>query len=390
DLNLLQYIQRQIHAFQIQGEDHFEQLHDLNMDWLISIANTTQDEPDLRMFNYAHQPNGTDAFFSNSLPEPIYPTRFYRAVNEDSIWASLNNKIPFKQWNDLDGFAKFGGGFVGSERGFTEQTFQFDGTSGWRDPNLVGTPNNYFTPENLLYTIQTNRNGTNYIFQRRFTQTVGTSFYNGEQQIPAGYAMTELPLTGRFKMIGGARLESTHLAVTGGTPGRITNSLINQLDVMPAVSGVYQIVSNMYLRASFSQTVARPTFREIAPYRSYDPFQDQIIEGNPGLQLTDIDNYDLRWEYYPKPGTVFSLSGFYKHLSHPIEKVSLTFGGDLVTFENREEATLYGVELEANTRLDLLDDSLEEFQVGFNFAYIVSEVSLTPTELVNKQILFPG
>ncbi|MBX3734472.1 MAG: TonB-dependent receptor [Verrucomicrobiae bacterium] len=389
DANLLQWTQRQIHAFQIQGTDRFERLHEMETDWLISIANTSQDEPDLRMFNYAHQPNGTGAFFSNSLPEPIVPTRFYRTINEDAIWSSLNNKLPFKQWADLDGHVKFGGGFNGAQRQFTEQTFQFDGTSGWSGPTIVGTPNNYFNATNILYTTTTNRNGINYSFQRRFVPAVGTSFYNGQLQIPAGYAMAELPLLERFKIVGGARMESTLLGVDGGSAGRQTNSLISQLDVMPAVSTVFQIVTNMNLRASFSQTVARPTFREIAPYRSYDPYGNEIIEGNPNLQMTDITNYDLRWEYFPRPGTVFSVSGFYKYLEQPIEKVAVTFGGGIVTFENRKDATLYGIELEANTRLDILDESLDEFIVGFNFAWIKSEVEWTATELANKQVLFP-
>ncbi|MBN8245995.1 MAG: TonB-dependent receptor [Verrucomicrobia bacterium] len=393
DSNLLQWTQRQIHAFQIQGTDRFEHLHDMETDWLISMANTSQDEPDVRMFNYAHQPDGTGAIFSNSLPEPIFPTRFYRDILEDSIWASLNNKVPFRNWTENDGFVKFGGGFVGAERQFNEQTIVYDGgpqfVSGWSGPDIIGTPNNYLTPGSLTYTTSTNNNGINYSFQREFFPAVGTSFYSGQQQIPAGYAMTELPLTDGFKLITGARLESTYLSVVGGTPSRITNSLINQLDVMPSVSGVYQIVTNMNLRAAFSQTVARPTFREIAPYRSYDPTGNEIIEGNPNLVMTDISNYDVRWEYFPRPGTVFSVSGFYKHLQNPIEKVAVTFGGGVVTFENRKEANLYGVELEANTRLDFLDDALDEFSVGFNFAYIKSVVEWTPTELANKQVLFP-
>ena len=391
DLNSLYWTQRQIHAFQIQGDDHFEKLHDLHTDWLISIANTSQDEPDLRYFNFFRQADGSFATFGNSLPEPVWPTRYYRYINEDSIWATLNNQVPIKQWLDLDGFVKFGGGFNGSQREFTEDTYQFSGGSGWeaQQPPFIATPNNYFTSENILYTTVTNRNGINYIFQRRFQQGLSPSFYDGQQQIPAGYAMTELPLTERLKLITGARVESTYMSVVGGTPLQQTNSLINQLDVMPSVSGVYQIVTNMDIRAAFSQTVARPTYREIAPYRSYDPYSNQIIEGNPNLTMTEINNYDLRWEYYPQPGTMFSVSGFYKHLTDPIEKVAVTFGGGVVTFENRNEANLYGIELEANSKLAFVDDALEEFQVGFNFAYIKSEVELTQTEYDNKIILFP-
>ncbi len=387
ELNTLQWVQRQIHTFQVRGDDHFEDFLNWNTDWLVSLANTSQDEPDLRYFNYARQPDGSDPFFSNSLPEPILPTRYYRYINEDSKWAVLNNKIPYQQWSGLEGFAQFGGGYNGSQREFTEQTFQFNGTSAWGQPP---TPNNYFTPDNMQYTSQVTARGTNYVFQRWFQEGISPAYYNGEQQIPAGYVMTELPIVEKFKMGGGLRLENTLLAIQGGGGAAgVTNSLINQLDLMPAVNGTYQIVTNMNLRASFSQTVARPSYRELAPYRSYDTAGDEIVEGNPNLKMTSIDNYDLRWEWYPRPGSVLSVSGFYKYLQNPIEKVALTFGGGIVTFENRQEASLYGLELEANTKLDVLDESLEEFIVGFNFAYIESKVNLTPTEIQNEHVLFP-
>jgi len=388
DLNMIQWIQRQIHAFQIKGDDHFEDFLDLRTDWLVSIANTSQDEPDLKYFNYGYPEYGVDPVFSNSIPEPIFPTRFYRTVEEDSIWAALNNKIPFKQWAGEESFFKFGGGYNGAEREFEEQTFQFAGTTGWGTPP---TPNNYFTPGNLLYTTQTTTRGTNYNFQRWFQEGISPASYSGERDIPAGYAMVELPVAEDWKLLGGARLENTYLTIKGdGGAAGTASSIINELDVMPALNATYSIRTNMDVRASFSQTVARPSFREMAPYRSYDPSGNMIIEGNPNLIMTHIDNYDLRWEWYPKPGAVLSVSPFYKTLRNPIEKVALTFGGGIVTFENRQEAQLYGVEFEANTRLDFIDDALDEFSTGFNFAFIQSEVRLTATELANEKVLFPN
>ena len=387
ELNTLQWIQRQIHTFQIRGDDHFEDFLDWRTDWLVSLSNTTQDEPDLRYFNYARQPDGSDPFFSNSIPEPIFPTRFYRDINEDAKWATLNNRIPFEQWSGLESFVRFGGGFNSSARQFSEQTFQFGGTAGWGNPP---TPNDYLTPENLQYSTTVTTRGTNYVFQRWFQEGISPAYYSGRQQIPAGYTMLELPVVERFKITGGARLENTFMSIQGdGGAAGSTNSVIDQLDVMPAIAGTYQIITNMNLRASFSQTVARPSYRELAPYRSYDTAGDEIVQGNPGLQMTSIDNYDLRWEWFPQPGAVLAVSGFYKYLQNPIEKVALTFGGGIVTYENRTDADLYGIELEANTKLGFLDDAMEEFSVGFNFAYIKSAVELTPTELANEQVLFP-
>jgi outer membrane receptor protein involved in Fe transport len=65
--------------------------------------------------------------------------------------------------------------------------------------------------------------------------------------------------------------------------------------------------------------------------------------------MSAIENYDARWEWFPRPGAVLSVSGFYKDLKNPIEKQIITFGGGIVGFENRAEAKVYGAEFEART-----------------------------------------
>lgn len=44
---------------------------------------------------------------------------------------------------------------------------------------------------------------------------------------------------------------------------------------------VFTVASNMNVRLSYSETVARPTYREFAAYEQYDPFGDEIVRGNP-------------------------------------------------------------------------------------------------------------
>jgi outer membrane receptor protein involved in Fe transport len=63
--------------------------------------------------------------------------------------------------------------------------------------------------------------------------------------------------------------------------------------------------------------------------------------------------------------------------------VIVTFGGGIVGFENRAEAKVYGAEFEARHKLDVVDDLLADFSVGFNFSYIISEVPLTEQEKIN-------
>jgi outer membrane receptor protein involved in Fe transport len=140
---------------------------------------------------------------------------------------------------------------------------------------------------------------------------------------------------------------------------------------------------------NYSQTVARPSFRELAAYYAYDPIVDEFVEGNPLLKMSSIRNYDLRWEWFARPGEVYSASLFYKDLQNAIERGNQTTVGDVITYFNRQQATLYGVELEARKNLGFLGAPLAPFTLGGNLSLVQSEVQLTPEELAAKRGFFP-
>jgi outer membrane receptor protein involved in Fe transport len=101
---------------------------------------------------------------------------------------------------------------------------------------------------------------------------------------------------------------------------------------------------------------------------------DEIIEGNPTLKRSLIDNYDVRLEWFPRPGEVVSVGAFYKNISDPIERISFRPLGDIVTYTNTGEATVFGFEAEFRKNLGFIDPVFEVLSFGFNFAWIESEV----------------
>jgi TonB-dependent receptor len=386
DRSTLHWTERDLINYQIRGDHQLPEAAEMEISWLLSLASTTQSEPDQRYFNYGRAPDGSgNTINNNALPEPSVPTRNYRDLEEDNVTFRFDDRVPVRWWGDSEGAIKVGTMFVRSERTFVQRSFAFEKGVPFDDWERSGDPNNYFTPENLQYTTTvTSQGATNYNFLRRFqTQQFGDYQYLGSQEVPAGYVSLEVPVGSRLKLVGGVRAEGTDLRLTSSGSQGSSGTKIQRLDLLPAAGAVFQVVTNMNLRLSYSQTLARPTYREIAPYESYDPIGDEIVRGNPNLQLTDITNYDVRWEWFPSPGAVLSVSGFYKELEHPIEKTIVTFGGGIVGFENREEATLYGLELEARHGLDVISERLGDFSAGVNFAYIKSEVPLTETEQIN-------
>src|SRR5690606_25501041 len=107
----------------------------------------------------------------------------------------------------------------------------------------------------------------------------------------------------------------------------------------------------MNVRLHYGHTIARPSFREITPTRNYDTTTDDLFLGNPNLQISQIKNYDARWEWFRRPGEVLAASVFYKELSGPIELEYTDQQANISQYRNREGATLYGAELEVRTQL---------------------------------------
>ncbi len=204
--------------------------------------------------------------------------------------------------------------------------------------------------------------------------------YTASDFLTAGFAMVEKDFGTQWQLITGARVEYSDVLVKA-TPTIGSQSSTNPtfLDVLPAIAVTYRPSERTNFRASVSQTVSRPEYRELAPiqYREVIGF-DNVI-GNPNLQRATIQNYDLRWEFYPSAGEVVSIALFAKRFTNPIERVYVGSSGTrIITFVNAEGADNYGIELEARKGLDFITMALANFSVSANATVMGSEIRLNP------------
>jgi outer membrane receptor protein involved in Fe transport len=145
-------------------------------------------------------------------------------------------------------------------------------------------------------------------------------------------------------------------------------------------------MQDVNLRFAWSQTLARPSFKEMGPVVTQDFSDSQIFVGNTNLKLSSINNYDFRAEYFPRAGEVLAVSLFYKDILRPIEQSIFTIGQtQFFQYVNNPEAQVWGLEVEARKRLDQIDPILKNFSLNFNFTYIQSEVALTDGQIQAKQ-----
>lgn len=248
----------------------------------------------------------------------------------------------------------------------------------------------------------------------------GAEFYNASQLIAAGYATLEFDLGPSLNIAVGARLESTDIKVQSspiyqypdeflrfallsdidrlGTDGtlrelvtaafngnvaaqndpRITarsRAAIEEQHLLPALSVNWDMSETMRVRSAISRTVARPSFKEIAPVVFVDAESGDLFVGNVDLEMSTITNYDLRWEWFPSAGSLIGVSFFAKRINKPIE-LSLQSGStDVIRYVNTQKGSVYGLELEFQRDLSFIGDPLRHFAIGANYSYIKSQAT---------------
>jgi TonB-dependent receptor len=186
-----------------------------------------------------------------------------------------------------------------------------------------------------------------------------------------------------LKFVGGARFETTDLSVFSKDV-TLPEGKIKENDILPSLNLIYSLTENMNIRIAGTQTLARPNFREIAPYASKEFINDEELLGNPDLKRTLITNYDLRWEWFTNPGEVLAVSGFYKQMKNPIElsyAKGATASNRILQYKNVDKATVAGVEFELRMGLGHLFDFLSNFYVGTNLSLIHSNIDISRSEL---------
>jgi outer membrane receptor protein involved in Fe transport len=392
---LLSYTERSLKSLQLSGEHYFPGFLKSKINWKASLGSSSQNEPDRRVFAYGYNKNKNLYIVK---PNTV-PARYFRALKEDRNSLSFDWEVPFKQWFGQNSKLKFGGLISSKDRFYGERLFKVDGA-----PNISfnGNLDSLFSEENYklrIDTTVTTIRGNDYVqyntsglFVRE--TKLPKNKYTANEKISASYAMLEMPLLDDLKFIGGIRLETTTMNVKTGTKNTgnandYSEAKINEIDLLPSINFVFSITDKMNLRTAYSKTLARPTFREFAPYYSEDFIGGSVYIGNDQLKRTLIYNWDLRWEWYDRPGEIYAVSMFYKDFKNPIEPVLLGQNNER-SWVNVDNALVYGVEFELRKKLDIIHKKLSNFSIGGNVSLINSEVDIDEKTLEQIRLKIPN
>jgi hypothetical protein len=384
------YTSRALMLTRLGGTHRFPKAKDFTFDWFGAYTRARNHQPMRDMVFRDDSGNGVFAVHENNSGLFLFPEFTDHVGN-----GAANFTMPFKQWSQLDARVKTGAWVESRNRDFIARRFRYENVGGTSPPAGTG---NILNPATIG---QGNTDPAMRPFILR-ENTRPQDSYRGTQQVYAGYAMLDLPFTRWFKISGGARFEASDMDVEPrdfADPDREYSddekARLRDRDWLPSAALIFSPTSDMNIRVGGSQTLARPEFRELAPFQFPYYAIGLSMAGNPELRSSSIWNGDLRWEWFPSANEVVAAGLFYKYFDDPIERVMLAQGAQgLMTFNNADFAHNIGGEVELRKNLEFLaperadasDEARErrknvrrvlaDLSVGVNAAYIHSIVEL--------------
>lgn len=362
-----QYTARQMWFNQALGDHRNIGGTRLRLRWNGFYAHSLRDEPDRRTF--IHAPN------NNMDARPSWKTQDAQRIflGLDGADGGGGSSLRFPLWSE--GWGTVGASARTTQRDFSVRRFVMRRTNDFTDEDGFLPPDELFAEGNL----------------GRITELAAESTRNDDsfastQSTVTGYGMLETPLVGPLSLAGGVRAEyyiqrlasQSPFPPDEDTPPPVRADA-TQLNLLPGVALKYDLSDKMVVRLAYGMTVGRPQTRELAPVLYFDFVRDRNVVGNINLKTTVIHNADARWEWFFAEAQILAASIFYKEFTDPIE-LYLGPEGTSAIYGNTAGATALGAELEFRTKLDLIAETLRNFEFGANLTLVHSRVTLTPEQ----------
>ncbi|MBD3170274.1 MAG: TonB-dependent receptor [candidate division Zixibacteria bacterium] len=402
----------------------------MELDYNLSFSHAEEEEPDRRDINFVQE--GVDLNYNTSdtdLPkfevtgggDPYDPSLYEfdelvlsdNLTTDEDITGEVNFQLPYK-FNEIPGKLKLGVKYRGKTKDRENDIRVYDGyagdlsladvAGGFEDKDFMGNeyeiglspdPNNVKSMvDNNLSDFELNEDDTR-------EESDGES-YEASEDVFAGYLMTQVYF-GKLMVLPGVRVEMTQLDYTGNEivfnedgDYEATNEVQaddDYMNILPMVHFKYELNKRTNLRLAFTNTIARPNYFDLVPYRYVNREDEELERGNSELDPTTAYNIDFMVEHYlPSLGLV-SAGVFYKQLNDYIymrvsDGTGAFDGYEVLQPVNGESATLYGFEVAWQQQLTFLSGFLNGFGVYANYTYTDSEAEFPDRE--GEKATLPG
>ncbi|MEH0157199.1 carboxypeptidase-like regulatory domain-containing protein [Limibacter armeniacum] len=378
------YVQNQLYVGQLLGRHLFGEYDRFGVDWGVSYANAQGDEPDRKqnIFNLA----GNTSTLSRI---PGENNRFYSDLNEDEIATKLGVKYGLGAFDATADRYRWTieAGYQGKfkDREFDWYQMNLNKLTGSGSADLIDIDNPTPTINDFLASGD---------WQYQPYSGQDTEF-TAKLDINSGYGMATIDVIPSKLTIGaGARVEVSEQKVTfKGRTDRLEDPfrevVYDETELLPAVNAKYTLKNEANIRFAASRTITRPGLREITPFLYQEIPGGAFVTGNPDLINGSNYNVDLKYEVFPNRDELLSIAVFGKRLDDPIEKIAISATETRYSFANIRQASVAGVEVELNKRLNNLfskkSELLSHFILGFNATALYTRTDLRDTDTQNTE-----
>jgi TonB-dependent receptor len=398
------------------GGDH--QLGEIKADWTASYSKASEERPNERYIVYeAEDLTFTTDFTDKSAPKitGVSPassadfssdygfgelTEEFQLTEDIDKNFKLNFTIPLLE-NEYKNSIKFGVRYKSKEKMRDNRLFEYSPMD--EDAFNAATLNNLedLTKDNFLvgdyqtgnqvseeYLGDLDLTNSSLFEEERIAEAEAGNF-NATENILGGYVMLNQNFGTKLFMIAGVRIENTSQEYQGNQydadedvnalTAKISESYLN---ILPGLHLKYDFNKTTILRAAWTNTLARPNYYSLVPYREINREDNEIAIGNPDLTPTTSMNFDLMFEKYFKSIGIISGGAFFKDINDFIVTETredyLFEGTTWDTYSqpiNGGNAEIFGLEFAAQRQLDFLQGFWKGFGVYANYTYTTSSVS---------------
>ncbi|MCL6216716.1 TonB-dependent receptor [Zunongwangia pacifica] len=337
---------------QLIGEHKIGEKHAI--DWAAGLNIVDADEPNRIRNEVNFDPNSS--FVQLGTTGGFQQRKTAQAINDEEFSGLLKDKISLITEEERKLSITVGGNYRNKDRDFASQFVGVEEKStNTLNPTSIDDISSIFILRNF-------QNGNLTINELQIDR------YKANLTSASGFASANYEI-GKFNFNIGARYQNDQIEVTydvGNIPGRIGSSQINNDNIYPTFNIKYGLSDKTNLRIAGSKTITLPEFKEIAPFEYVSP-TGQVTRGNQNLEASKNYNLDVKYEFFPSNDELISLTGFYKNIKDPINKVQTRGSSGVFSYFNSgNEANIYGIELES--RFNLFE-ATEELPYNFNFNF---------------------
>ena len=389
------FTSNEVYSGQVNG-DHYFAAPKLKINWTGFNSTISRTIPNLRRNiygiadPYSNDPAQTvpKAEIADNNGGPDYGGGMFFSENQESIsGGKLDISKKFNFGEDFTNEIKLGVFSQNRDRSFFARQLQYNKLNlggGTFDQALLSLPDASIFAASNMGVLSPGVNG--------FTLNEITKFYDSYtagSKLNAGYLMFDNRFK-KFRLVWGLRVEDfTQTLNSRLTATEDLNLDTNKVDYLPSANLIYSINKSQNLRLSYSKTLNRPEYRELAPFGFYDFTNQFFTQGNSELKRATVQNYDLRYEIYPSKGQMFTVSYFMKQFKDPIEVIQQV-NNKTISYQNAKSAVNSGIELEFRMVLSSLfnsDDApfLEDITWFSNVSVIKSKVDVSNVNSANTE-----